>query len=69
MKTATQRSVLPTAVRDDQASAHEGDEMVMALLQEHVPLSLLVDLTDPAGPVSADILAEEGPPETRWWEQ
>jgi hypothetical protein len=29
---------------------------------------LLVDLTDTAGPESAEILAEEGEPETRWWE-
>jgi hypothetical protein len=47
----------------------EGDERVMAMLHEHVPLSLLVDLTDPAGPVSAEILAEEGVPDSRWWEQ
>ena len=44
------------------------DELVMAILQEHVPLALLVDLTDTAGPASAEILAEEGEPETRWWE-
>ena len=40
----------------------------MSILQEHVPLALLVDLTDTAGPASAEILAEEGEPETRWWE-
>jgi hypothetical protein len=44
------------------------DELVMSILQEHVPLALLVDLTDTAGPESAEILAEEGEPETRWWE-
>ena len=44
------------------------DELVMSILQEHVPLALLVDLTDTAGPASAEILAEEGEPETRWWE-
>jgi hypothetical protein len=47
---------------------HADDEMVMSMLQEHVPLSLLVDLTDAAGPPSAEILEEEGTPETRWWE-
>jgi hypothetical protein len=46
----------------------DSDERVMTMLQEHVPLSLLVDLTDPAGPESAEILASEGEPETRWWE-
>ena len=61
MKTAAERS--------DQPTAHEADVMVMEMLQEHVPLSLLVDLTDPAGPVSAEILAEEGAPTTRWWER
>jgi hypothetical protein len=44
------------------------DELVMSILQEHVPLALLVDLTDTEGPASAEILAEEGGPETRWWE-
>ena len=44
------------------------DELVMSILQEHVPLALLVDLTDTQGPASAEILAEEGGPETRWWE-
>lgn len=42
---------------------------VMDMLHEHVPLSLLCDLTTPDGPPSAEILAEEGEPETRWWEQ
>ncbi|MDQ1664477.1 MAG: hypothetical protein QOH75_508, partial [Actinomycetota bacterium] len=32
------------------------------------PLSLLIDLSDAAGPESTEILAEEGVPETRWWE-
>jgi len=44
------------------------DELVMTILQEHVPLALLVDLTDTAGPESAEILAEEGEPDSRWWE-
>ena len=45
------------------------DEAVMSMLHEHVPLSLLCDLTSPEGPESAEILAEEGEPEDRWWEQ
>lgn len=47
----------------------DGSAAPMDLLHDHVPLSLLCDLTDPQGPPSAEILAEEGQPETRWWEQ
>ena len=50
------------------AIVREGDDLaVMTMLQEHVPLSLLIDLTAPDGPSSAEILAEEGAPETAWW--
>lgn len=45
------------------------DGAVMTMLHDHVPLSLLCDLRSPEGPESAEILAEEGAPETRWWEQ
>jgi len=45
------------------------DEAMMSMLHEHVPLSLLCDLTAPEGPESEEILAEEGTPDTRWWEQ
>lgn len=41
---------------------------IMDLLHEHVPLTLLADLTDPAGPASPDILEEEGLPDVAWWE-
>ena len=51
------------------ATSSTDDELVMNMLQEHVPLALLCDLTLPDGPESAAILAEEGAPETRWWEQ
>jgi hypothetical protein len=44
------------------------EDLVMSILQEHVPLALLIDLTDTEGPASAEILATEGGPETRWWE-
>jgi hypothetical protein len=44
------------------------DDVVMDLLEHHVPLSLLLDLSGPQEPGSAEILAEEGEPETRWWE-
>ena len=45
------------------------DERVMTLLQDHVPLALLCDLTRPEGPHSAEILEAEGGPEDHWWEQ
>ena len=32
----------------------------MQLLADHLPISLLWDLADPAGPDSADLLAHEG---------
>lgn len=44
------------------------DENVMTLLHDHVPLALLCDLTEPDGPTSAEILAQEGVPAQRWWE-
>jgi hypothetical protein len=50
-------------------SPQQGDEIVMDMLHDHVPLSLLCDLTSPDGPASAEILAEEGAPDTHWWEQ
>jgi hypothetical protein len=55
-------------IQPDPLQTQAGDELVMSILQEHVPLALLVDLTDTAGPASAEIMAEEGGPETRWWE-
>lgn len=42
---------------------------VMELLEEHVPLSLIMDLSRPAGPDSADILQTEGAPQSAWWVQ
>jgi hypothetical protein len=60
MNTATDEPTTPTSENPDE---------VMAMLHDHVPLSLLCDLTAPEGPVSSEILAEEGEPETRWWEQ
>jgi len=47
----------------------EGDQRVMGLLSEHVPLSLLVDLAEPDGPASDEILQSEGKPEDAWWVQ
>ncbi len=45
-----------------------GQEEVMDLLAEHVPLSLLMDLAMPAGPRSRDLLHTEGLPADPWWE-
>ncbi len=47
----------------------DGDKRVMGLLSEHVPLSLLVDLADPKGPDSDEILKAEGSPDDAWWVQ
>jgi hypothetical protein len=54
---------------DDRSSgAPDDDDVVMTMLEHHVPLALLVDLTDPGDPESAEIFAEEGAPDVRWWE-
>ena len=45
------------------------EALVMTMLHEHVPLSLLCDLTLDEGAESAEILAEEGQPDDPWWEQ
>lgn len=39
------------------------------MLQGHVPLSLLCDISTPGGPASAEILTEEGGPVEPWWQQ
>ena len=57
------------AYQADPVGHEAADEAVMSMLHEHVPLSLLCDLTSPEGPQSAEILAEEGEPEDKWWEQ
>jgi hypothetical protein len=50
------------------ATSSTDDELVMSMLQEHVPLALLCDLTEAEGPSSAEILEAEGGPEDHWWE-
>jgi hypothetical protein len=52
----------------DEAVPGGDDALVMSLLQEHVPLALLCDLTAPEGPASREILDIEGEPAQRWWE-
>ena len=57
-----------TATTMQHETAPEGEAFVMSMLAQHVPLALLIDLRDPKGPVSAEILESEGVPDTRWWE-
>ena len=52
-----------------ESTEHTDESDVMDLLQEHVPLALLCDLSTPEGPHSAEILAEEGQPTDAWWKQ
>jgi hypothetical protein len=52
-----------------ESTEHTDESEVMDLLQEHVPLALLCDLSEPEGPHSAEILAEEGQPTDTWWKQ
>jgi len=56
-------------VQADAAVGEDGESPVMELLSEKVPLSLIMDLSTPAGPDSEQILEEEGEPEEAWWEQ
>lgn len=53
----------------DAAATEAGVEQTKELLEEHVPLSLIMDLTAPDGPASQEILETEGAPEQAWWEQ
>lgn len=50
----------------DQPGDDSGDH-VMDLLHTRIPLSLIMDLVEPAGPRSREILDAEGRPETAWW--
>ncbi len=58
-----------TQAADQTASSDEPgmNDPALELLKEHVPLSLIVDLTDPTGPDSKQILNDEGLPEQQWW--
>ncbi len=71
--TAAEQQVADAAEATDvQAGAsvgEDGENPVMELLSEKVPLSLIMDLSTPAGPDSEQILEEEGEPEEAWWEQ
>jgi len=39
---------------------------VMALLEHHLPLSLIMDLVMPAGPRSGELLTDEAPADATW---
>jgi hypothetical protein len=66
--TATLRPYDDPAAGDD-SLPDEADLRVMSMLEGHVPLALLCDLTAVDGPLSAEILAEEGEPDSAWWRQ
>ncbi len=53
----------------DDTASDASSEQIRGLLQEHVPLSLIMDLTSPDGPHSREILDAEGAPEQAWWAQ
>lgn len=59
-------STTTSTQRRDRVATTQG-RRVMHLLGEHVPLSLIMDLTMPLGPHSNDILVTEGAPEFYWW--
>ena len=52
----------------ESVTSDQSRDPVMGLLSQHVPLSLLLDLSSPAGPDSEHILEAEGAPEVAWWE-
>jgi len=52
----------------DAEDSTSGSEHVMDMLGEHVPLSLLMDLTSPTGPDSVTIHDDEGLPADSWWD-
>jgi len=69
----SQNPTSPEVGRADGAAAGtedstSGSEHVMDMLGEHVPLSLLMDLTSPTGPDSVTIHDDEGLPEESWWD-
>ena len=46
---------------------YEQAEPVMSMLQDHIPLSLIMDMTAPDGPPSRELLETEGLPAEEWW--
>ena len=60
---APSESAEPASELPTDPSAQE----VLDLLAEGVPMALVADLIDPAGPPSPVILEEEGLPDEAWW--
>ncbi|GAB7193313.1 hypothetical protein NUM3379_40220 [Kineococcus sp. NUM-3379] len=42
-------------------------EPALSMLQDHIPLSLIMDMVAPDGPHSRELLETEGLPEQEWW--
>lgn len=57
---ADDREPAGAAVAGDQAPADDAEERVMLALRSHMPITLLIDLTDPLGPDSSEISETEG---------
>jgi hypothetical protein len=64
-----ERSAEGPVESQDVGTAGSQESHFMELLQGHVPLSLLMDLSSRSGPNSEAILDEEGTPDDAWWEQ
>ena len=60
-------SARPSETPDGEAGAEPASQTVLELLAEGVPMALVADLIDPAGPPSPVILEEEGEPDEAWW--
>ncbi|MFV0458105.1 MAG: hypothetical protein ACK5MT_04955 [Actinomycetales bacterium] len=67
MREALMTNDQPQAAPETDGEEKLTDDRVMHLLSEHVPISLIVDLSRPHGPDSEEILTEEGQPEDAWW--
>jgi hypothetical protein len=58
----------PAASEGATPDPEPGAEQTKGLFEDHVPMSLIMDLTPPGGPHSRDILDSEGGPDDAWWE-
>ncbi|WP_426566178.1 hypothetical protein ACPPVT_06380 [Angustibacter sp. McL0619] len=65
----TSRIATPLDAIAAHVSLREPADSVLELLGEHVPLSLIIDLTAPEGPDSQNIMDVEGAPDQAWWTQ
>ncbi len=58
-------SVTARPAFEDSAQIDQAKE----LFEDHVPMSLIMDLNPPEGPHSQDILDSEGAPAAAWWDR